>query len=189
MPKRDSMYKYLALLRGINVGGNNIIKMSDLKASFEKMGFSDVTTYIQSGNVIFASAKKDQEKLALQIEKALSETFDYKSKIALVSFDQMKTVFNELPDGFGSDPGRYRYDVIFLREKVSPSEIMKKIKLRPGVDEAAAGSLALYFSRLAERAGQSYLKNVMMLPEYKEMTIRNWNTTKALFEIMEGKRA
>ena len=184
--KTEIMYRYLALLRGINVGGNNIIKMADLKASFEKMGFSDVSTYIQSGNVVFTSPKKDQDKLALQIEKALSETYNYKSKVALVSFDQMNTVFKELPAGFGSDTVKYKYDVIFLRAKISPSEVLKEIKIRPGVDEAYAGSLALYFSRLAEKSSQSYLKNVMVLPVYKEMTIRNWNTTKALFEMMGG---
>jgi uncharacterized protein (DUF1697 family) len=57
------MNKYLALLRGINVGGNNIIKMVDLKACFEKMGFLDVSTYIQSGNVLFSSPETSLTKL------------------------------------------------------------------------------------------------------------------------------
>jgi uncharacterized protein (DUF1697 family) len=55
-----SIVQYLALLRGINVGGKNIIKMADLKACFESLGFSDVVTYIQSGNVLFKSADKDK---------------------------------------------------------------------------------------------------------------------------------
>ncbi|MBK7451038.1 MAG: DUF1697 domain-containing protein [Anaerolineales bacterium] len=55
------MSGYLALLRGINVGGKNIIKMADLKASFEAMGFSNVVTYIQSGNVVLQSDEKDKD--------------------------------------------------------------------------------------------------------------------------------
>jgi uncharacterized protein (DUF1697 family) len=67
------MHKYLALLRGINVGGNNIIKMADLKLAFEEMGFSDVSTFIQSGNVIFSSNSTDLNKLTETIEKDLSK--------------------------------------------------------------------------------------------------------------------
>ena len=62
---------YLALLRGINVGGNNIIKMDELKKTFEELNFSDVKTYIQSGNVLFKDAEKDRMKISEKIEKAL----------------------------------------------------------------------------------------------------------------------
>lgn len=68
--------QYLALLRGINVGGKNIIKMVDLKACFEEMDLSDVTTYIQSGNVVFASTETDSAKLTDKIEKTLSKRFN-----------------------------------------------------------------------------------------------------------------
>lgn len=57
------MKRFVALLRGINVGGNNIIKMADLKTCFEEMGFANVVTYIQSGNVLFDSNETDQLKL------------------------------------------------------------------------------------------------------------------------------
>jgi uncharacterized protein (DUF1697 family) len=65
------MLQYLALLRGINVGGNNIIKMTDLKAGFENIGFSDVSTYIQSGNVIFKSEENNKTKIINLIERSL----------------------------------------------------------------------------------------------------------------------
>jgi len=63
--------QYLTLLRGINVGGNNIIKMTDLKSCFENMGFTSVSTYIQSGNVIFKSDEKDNTRLTNKIEQVL----------------------------------------------------------------------------------------------------------------------
>ena len=64
--------RYIALLRGINVGGNNIIRMADLKQSFEELGFSEVTTYIQSGNVLFNSSEGDKQLLTGKIEAHLS---------------------------------------------------------------------------------------------------------------------
>ena len=77
---------YLALLRGINVGGSNIIKMAALKTCFEGMGFTNVATYIQSGNVLFASAEKNTGKLTRKIEKALSKQFSYKSLVVMVMY-------------------------------------------------------------------------------------------------------
>ena len=71
------MNQYLVLLRGINVGGKNIIKMADLKASFEEMGFSSVVTYIQSGNVLFQSEEKDKALLTTKVEKGLSKRFQF----------------------------------------------------------------------------------------------------------------
>ena len=67
--------RYVALLRGINVGGNNLIKMSELRSSFAGMGFNEVQTYIQSGNVVFSSKKMAKAKLEALIEKALSDAF------------------------------------------------------------------------------------------------------------------
>ena len=77
--------QYLALLRGINVGGNNIIKMADLKACFESLGLTDVVTYIQSGNVIFKSAEKDKAKLTKMIEAGLSKRFNYEARLVVIS--------------------------------------------------------------------------------------------------------
>jgi len=77
------MTRFLALLRGINVGGNNLIKMNDLKAEFERLGFQDVKTYIQSGNVIFSSALSDKLKLTELLEKSLSEKFSYPARVLL----------------------------------------------------------------------------------------------------------
>ncbi len=178
------MAVYLALLRGINVGGKNIIKMVDLKASFESMGFSDVTTYIQSGNVVFASAEKDNARLTGKIEKTLSKRFNYTSRLVLVAHPKMKKIVASAPKGFGDDPDTYRYDVIFLKEPLTPAKAMEKVSVREGVDQACMGKYVLYFSRLISRASQSHLGKIISLPMYQSMTIRNWNTTTRLLAIM-----
>ena len=92
--------KYLALLRGINVGGNNIIKMTDLKSCFEKLGFTDVLTYIQSGNVVFTSDIKDKTRLTKKIEHALTERFNYKALVVVITHRELKKVVDEAPHGF-----------------------------------------------------------------------------------------
>lgn len=176
--------QYLALLRGINVGGKNLIKMADLKACFEKMNFSNVTTYIQSGNVIFSSTEKDKALLTVKIEKELTETFNYKSKIVLFTSQQVVAVKDEAPTGFGTIPDDYKYDVMFLKEPLTASEAIKSFRIREGVDSVYAGTDVIYFSRLISRAGQSYLSEIISLPIYKEMTIRNWNTTSKLCLLM-----
>ena len=178
--------QYLVLLRGINVGGNNIIKMTDLKACFENMGFTDVVTYIQSGNVMFRSSEKDKTKLTMKIEKALSERFSYKSRIVTVAYKELKKVVEEAPIGFGKDLDKYRCDVIFLKEPLTVKEAMKNVRVKEGVDNAFAGKAVLYFSRLTSRASQSYLTKIITLPMYQNMTIRNWNTTTKLLALMEA---
>lgn len=178
--------QYLVLLRGINVGGKNIIKMMDLKASFEAMGFSNVLTYIQSGNVLFQSDEKDKAALTAKTEKGLSERFNFEAKVVVISQKELDAVVKSAPRGFGSDPEKFRYDVIFLKEPLTPKEAMKSVRIRDGVDAAQAGKQALYFSRLISRASQSYLTKIIGMPVYQNMTIRNWNTTTKLLALMGG---
>jgi uncharacterized protein (DUF1697 family) len=180
------MNSYLALLRGINVGGKNRIKMADLKACFEGLGFEDVRTYIQSGNVIFGAEEVDQGTLAGQIEDALSRTFDYEIPVVVRSGDELNDIVKQAPEGFGSDPDTYRYDVIFLKEPLTPAEAMPWVSTKAGVDEAFAGPGVLYFSRLISKASQSHLSRIVSTPVYQSMTVRNWNTTSRLLSMMEA---
>jgi len=182
------MIRYLALLRGINVGGNNIIKMADLKRCFQDLGLKDVVTYIQSGNVLFMSADKNRSKMEDGIEQSLSKRFNYKSRVVLVTDKDLKKMVEAAPKGFGKSPDKYRYDVIFLKEPMTPKEAMKSITPREGVDTADAGKGAIYISRLIAKAGQSYLSKVVQTKAYQFMTIRNWNTTTKLLAIAYGDR-
>ncbi|HEY6102364.1 MAG TPA: DUF1697 domain-containing protein [bacterium] len=177
--------RYLVLLRGINVGGSNIIRMAALKACFEGLGCADVATYIQSGNVVFSAAIGDQAMLGRTIEDALSEQFKYKAKIVVVPVGVLRRVVAEAPKGFGARPNRYRYDVIFLKEPLTPQKAMGAVEVKAGVDDASAGKHALYFSRLISKAAQSRLSRVIQKPEYQYMTIRNWNTTTRLLVLTE----
>lgn len=178
------MARYVALLRGINVGGKNLIKMSDLQACFERHGFEDPITFIQSGNVVFGSAGVTLPELTERIEAILSRDFGYGASVVLRTKRQMRRIVDEAPDGFGAEPDRYRYDLIFLKAPLAADVAMKSVRTRDGVDRAWTGSGVLYFSRLTARAGQSQLSRIVSMPVYQQMTIRNWNTTTKLLALM-----
>lgn len=183
------MNVHVALLRGINVGGKNLIRMPALKACFEAQGARDVATYIQSGNVLFTAASRDREPLTRRLEAALSTAFAYKSRLVVRSFEEMQTVVQGAPDRFGKRPDAYRYDVIYLREPLTAGEAIKHVRAKAGVDRVARGETVLYFSRLISRAAQSHLPRIAGSPVYQDLTIRNWNTTSRLLELMRRMRS
>lgn len=88
---------YVALLRGINVGGKNKVDMKRLKATFENLGFSSVVTYINSGNVIFEAASKEQTERVNEIEKALEQAFQIAIKVIIRDISSMVTLCQQLP--------------------------------------------------------------------------------------------
>jgi uncharacterized protein (DUF1697 family) len=178
------MNVYVALLRGINVGGNNLIKMPALKACFEGQGFREVATYIQSGNVLFAARAANRRTLTDRIEKALSSTFAYQSRVVVCSLDEMKATVDKAPKDFGKQPAAYRYDVIFLKDPLTTKEALASVRANPEVDRVHPGKNVLYFSRLISKASQSHLSRIVGTPAYQNMTIRNWNTTTKLLDLM-----
>jgi uncharacterized protein (DUF1697 family) len=179
---------YVALLRGINVGGNNLIRMPALKACFETQGYSDVSTYIQSGNVLFTASRWNADRHTARMEAALSSTFAYQSRVVVRSLGQMKAIVDGRPKGFGARPAEYRYDVIFLRPPLSVDEAIGSFPAKAGIDRVLPGDGVVYCSRLISKASQSGLSRVAASPAYRNMTIRNWNTTTKLLELMERVR-
>lgn len=179
------MTRYVALLRGINVGGGNVIKMAALKASFEKLGLAEVVTYIASGNVVFSGPPGEVKKLTARLEKALSEEYGYIATVAVRSREQLAAIVKKAPKGFGKDLKRYRCDVVFLMEPLTAAEAMESVRTREGVDEAWAGAGVIYFSRVHKLASRSLLPKLASMPVYKRMTIRNWNTTTKLLALLE----
>ena len=177
--------RYVALLRGINVGGKRPVPMADLRETFTAAGFDDVATYIQSGNVVF-STDQPATDLEGRIEVALDERFDGPIPVVVRSLRQVRSVVRSAPAGFGERPDEFHSDVIFLKSPLTPAAAMKVVQLREGVDRAWAGTGVLYFARLSERRTQSRLSKVMGTPEYRLMTVRNWNTTTRLLAMLDG---
>ena len=179
------MGQYVALLRGINVGGRNLIKMTELKACFENNGFRSVATYIQSGNVLFESTESPSPPLAQRIEHMLAASFNYRASVVLRTRKQLGRIVKLAPDGFGAQPEHYRYDVLFLKSPLTSAVAVKSVPTKPGVDQVCVGPGALYFSRLISRSSQSRLSRIVSMPIYQSMTIRNWNTTIKLLQLTD----
>ena len=177
--------KFVALLRGINVGGKNKVPMAELKSCFEELGCKNVRTYIASGNVIFES-KKSAAKLTDELQKALPKKFKLDSElitILVLSEEQFKQVVRQAPKGFGTEPGKYHSDAIFLMG-ISSADAFKLFNPREGVDKVWQGDLAIYSQRLSAQRTKSRLSKIISSPLYKQMTIRNWATTVKLLELM-----
>ena len=175
---------HVALLRGINVGGKNIVRMADLRAAFEDAGYAAVSTYIQSGNVLFES-ERPPAALEGDIETMLESAFGLSLVVVVRSHRQLRNVVTRAPDGFGATPDVHHSDVIFLKAPLTSRQALRAVELRDGVDRAWPGTGVLYFSRLSERLSQSRMSRIASTPQYQNMTIRNWNTTTKLLSLLD----
>lgn len=184
------MQPYLVLLRGINVGGRNKVPMAELRTVLEGLGFSNVSTYIASGNV-FLDADVGAEKVASMIEAALPEAFQLDSEVvnvAVLSRSQLEAVVEERPKGFGDEPGKYHSDAIFLMA-IDARDAMAVFSPRDGVDKVWPGEGVIYSQRLSAERTKSRLNRIMTSPLYRSMTIRSWQTTQQLLELMRKRSA
>jgi uncharacterized protein (DUF1697 family) len=179
--------RYLALLRGVNVGGNNLVKMADLRSAFEGMGFEDVSTYIASGNVLFRAPRQKRGALATRVESELSRRYGSELKAVLLTEAHLKRVVGEAPRGFGADSELC--DVIFVRSPLTVRQAFAQLEFKEGVDRAWAGRGVIYFSRLASRASSSRLSKFAGLPVYKSVTVRSWSTTRKLLALIDSRAA
>ncbi len=177
----------MALLRGINVGGHNMIAMADLREAFEADGYEAVSTYIQSGNVLFES-DAPRRSLEDDIEAMLERRFGFPLVVVVRSHAQLRNVVDRAPDGFGSEPDTYHSDVIFLKAALSAQQAMRVVELRQGVDQAWPGTGVLYFARVSEQRAQSRMSRIVSTPEYQRVTIRSWKTTTTLLTLLDGRR-
>jgi uncharacterized protein (DUF1697 family) len=178
---------YVILLRGINVGGKNIISMVSLKSCLEELGFANISTYIASGNVILESDKPAAE-IEDQIEAALIKSFKVDSeliKVLALTLNQLQVIVDNKPEGFGDQPEKYHSDAIFLM-RVDSAQTMSIFNPREGVDKVWPGDGMIYSQRLSAERTKSRLSKIMESPLYKSMTIRSWNTTIKLLNLMKN---
>jgi uncharacterized protein (DUF1697 family) len=177
--------KYVALLRGINVGGKNPVPMADLRAAFEDAGHAAVRTYIQSGNVLFEAPGKVEEA---DLEAVLEQRFRLPLVVVLRTERQLRAVVDGAPKGFGQRPGTFHSDVVFLKAPLTSRKAMGVVALRDGVDSAWPGKGVVYFQRLSAKRTQSRMSKIVGTPEYRSMTIRNWQTTTKLLAMLDEGR-
>lgn len=177
---------YLALLRGINVGGHNVIRMSDLRDAFEGMGFSDVATYIQSGNVLFrAPSRNSAAALTTKIESDLSDQFGYHARVVLRSKRQYMEALKRAPATWGTDPTR-KHNALFTLPRIKPQTILAEAgPLVAELEEATCAPGVIFWSASA-KSSRTAMMQVAKSPVYKDLTVRNHKTTFKLQQMLES---
>ena len=184
------MTTYLVLLRGINVGGKNKVPMAPLRELLEELGYSDVSTYIASGNVILRSDRPPAD-VKREIGAALPKRFRLDSELIAVlvlTHAELRTVVERKPRAFGEEPGTYHSDAIFLIG-LDAVKAMEVFDPHPDVDRVWPGDGVVYSQRLSAQRTKSRLNKAITTPLYKSMTIRSWSTTLALLERMDAAAA
>jgi len=180
------MKTYIVLIRGINVGGKNKVSMATLRKCLEEEGFSNVTTYVASGNVILES-DKSAAKIKAQIEKLLPDKFkldDELIKVLVLTRKQFEAVIDNKPKGFGEQPEKYYSDAIFL-VGIDTKTAFSVFDPREGVDQVWQGHGVIYSQRLGAQRTKSRQSKIVASSAYKSMTIRSWSTTTKLMAILK----
>jgi uncharacterized protein (DUF1697 family) len=180
------MIRYLVLLRGINVGGKNPVPMARLRELLAELGYSDVTTYLASGNA-FLSSDRPPDEIKREIEEALPRTVRLHSELVSVlvlTHAQLRAVVHGKPAAFGEQPETYLSDAIFLIG-IDAETALTAFDPHPGVDRVWPGDGVIYSQRLAAHRTKSRLGKIVGSPHYKSMTIRSWTTTLALLDLFE----
>jgi len=171
--------KYLALLRGINVGGNKKVDMASLKDLFESLGFDNVSTYINSGNVIFESDNDDFSN----IESALKEKFGFEIKIVVRDEDNIKYLAEAIPPEYENN-AEQKTDILFLWDDFDSPDSIDLIQIHPDIDNVHYISGAIVWNISKSNYSQSGMHKFIGSPVYKHMTARNINTVRKLAELM-----
>ncbi len=176
--------KFLTLLRGINVGGKNVIPMKDLKQCFEDAGCSDVVTYIQSGNILFR-ASGSAKSLTETIESALSERFDYSARAVVIPHTKYKSAVKAAPAEWGNNSDQ-KHNALFTLAGVTPSRVLAKLpEPKPDIEQVSTGPGVIFWSASTQYISRTTMMKLAKAPEYQELTVRNHNTVLKLLDLFE----
>ncbi|MFZ1458949.1 MAG: DUF1697 domain-containing protein [Candidatus Saccharimonadales bacterium] len=173
--------KYVALLRGINAGGNRRVPMAELREIFTDMGFTDVTTYINSGNVVFSAQSKPSAEV---IRKKLEATFQFEIPLLVLSAEHIRRIAEAIPKEWQNDTVQ-KSDVIYLFPDIDSPDIINSIGYRPEFETIHYVSGALISNGTRENRPKSSLVKLIGTPLYRRMTIRNVTTARKLAELVQ----
>ncbi|MCA9496572.1 MAG: DUF1697 domain-containing protein [Nanoarchaeota archaeon] len=175
---------YVALLRGINVGGNNKISMKELKELFLSNNFSNVLTYINSGNVIFSdNSKKSINEIRNQIEFLIESKFGLKIKVLVVSKSKFKGIKSNIPENWTNDEIN-KTEILFLDSSVNNKEIMQKLPIKENVDLVIYVDGAIIWHIDRKNISKTGLIKLIGTKEYSNITVRNSNTVNKISNLL-----
>lgn len=176
--------KYIALLRGINVGGNSKVSMAELKICFKQLGCRNVLTYINSGNVIFDYAQTDAAKLSDMCESAIEKQFGFHIVCTLLSANELLEALKHAPKWWDSGDGKH--NAIFVIAPKTVEEIMSEVgEAKPEYELVAAHQPIIFWSAPIKTFSRTRYSKIVGTKAYQFITIRSANTTKKLAELCQ----
>ena len=179
------MEKYIALLRGINVGGKNKVSMSELKKLFEDFGFQDVVTYINSGNIIFSSSQTDEIKLKEECEVLITSKFQLDVPVMITSAQDLKSALNHAPYWWGQDKDS-KHNAIFVMPPTTVEEVFQEVgAYKPEYEIVDHYGKVIFWSAPAKTMSRTRWLKIVGSAVYDSITIRNANTFKKLAELVK----
>ncbi len=170
------MATYVAFLRAINVGGNNMVNMKELKTCFEGMGFSAVSTLLQSGNVIFSTDQVNLRELRTKIETTVGQRFAYTATVLVYPQESVRRIVEEYP--FDSADEAYQHYAVLLDDAGLITMLMADaLSLDSGIETIAPGNQCLYWRVQKGMSIKSDFSKVLSKPKFKTYnTVRNIKT-------------
>lgn len=177
-----SEHTFAALLRGVNVGGRNKLPMAELRALFTALGRADVVTYIQSGNVVFRGATRDDRETATRIESRIAERFGLAVAVLLRTRAELEAIAGGNP--FLAEQADFsKLHVVFLRDEPAPDALARLDPGRSPGDELAVARREVYLHLPAGSARTKLTLDWIERTLGVDATARNWNTLLRLLEL------
>lgn len=176
------MNRYTAFLRGINISGKNKITMADLKAEFDKMNFYDVSTYLNSGNVLFSSENDNIPEIKNNVEKMIADRFGFEIPVHIVSRDDLRDILANAPEWWGTeDKGTYD-NLIFIMTSDTPKEICDMVgQPSEGLEEIEVYKNIIFWTfNRKEYQKCNWWKRTAREGIAEKLTIRTANTVRKL---------
>ena len=178
--------KYVALLRGVNVGGTHRVPKAEFQAVLEDLGFRDVLIYINSGNAVFTSDSEPERRV---VQAALEAHFGFPVPTLIISGEKIRAIANAIPDDWTNDSPKpdksgQKSDVLYLFEEANTPDIIAKLGYRPDVEVMMYVDGAVLANVTRMNQSKYSLLRVIGTPLYKQMTVRNITTAKKLAELV-----
>jgi len=187
--KIDIMASHVALLRGINLGGRNKIAMADLRKIVTSLGHTGVTTYIQSGNVLFTAADRDNAELAAELESVIAEAFGVVSPVVVLTRDELAQVLRDNP--YREEPNPRLVHVVFLNAEPTQERLDKIAAAAKGSRDGVRAIGRALFLHTPDGFGRSELAQVLLRiaggsgKTSVAATARNWATATKLLSLSD----
>jgi uncharacterized protein (DUF1697 family) len=179
----------ISMLRGVNVGGHNKIKMEALRALYESLKLRDAQTYVQSGNVIFRTDERDMARLAKRIEDGIERKFVFRPDVILRTTAEMREVVarNPFAKRRGIEPGKLLVSFLGSNPGEEGREKIRQMKCDPEEMRIEGREIYIYFPNGMGRSKLSLarLEKALKTPG----TARNWNSVTKMLEMAEGLEA